>query len=414
MITYLSEKQGKRLIFLCWLVYSSVYLGRLNYSANLIQIMADLEIGKAEGGLIASCFFFAYGVGQLVHGFLNKYYDPRWMIAVSMIGSAVINLLFPFFHNLTVLAVLWILNGFLQAILWSTLIRTQSRYLDDRMMKRSILIMGTTTAVGTVSTYGISALMVKFFDWRITFWIASLVLAVVGVIWFFRFHYLVCDIPERQMKMELHQISGNKMGRVFILLVALICVFGVINNLIRDGLTTWTPSIFKEIYGMDDSLSILLTLGLPLLSILGSSLCLKVHKKIKDHVKLSGVFFVVAIVVLGVMVACLSLNSWVITLVCFAIAALMMACINNCITSIVPLELRDMADSGAIAGITNTFCYLGSTISTYTLGAIVDRTGGWSGAFYFLIALCALALVLCAIYIPLHHWMALDKKRKSC
>ena len=42
MITYLSKKQGNRLIFLCWLVYSSAYLGRLNYSASLVQIMNDL------------------------------------------------------------------------------------------------------------------------------------------------------------------------------------------------------------------------------------------------------------------------------------------------------------------------------------------------------------------------------------
>lgn len=413
MITYLSKKQGNRLIFLCWLVYSSAYLGRLNYSASLVQIMNDLSITKAEGGMIASCFFFAYGAGQLVHGFLNKRYDPRWMIPVSLIGSAIINLLFPFFDCLTVMAPLWMINGFLQAILWSTLVRTQSRYLDDQMMKKSILIMGTTVAVGTVATYGISALMVEFLTWKITFWIASFVLCLVGLIWFFRFHYLVCDIPERQTKMELHQISGNKMGRVFILLLSAICVFGIIDNIIRDGLTTWTPSIFKEIYLMPDSYSILLTLGLPLLSVLGSTLCLSVHKKIKDHVKLCAVFFLFAIVFLGIMVLCMPLNSWIITLICFAVSALLMSAINNCITSIVPLELRDMADSGAVAGVTNTFCYMGSTISTYALGVIADSTG-WNGAFYFLIILCIVALVICAIYLPLHHWMALDKKRKSC
>jgi OPA family glycerol-3-phosphate transporter-like MFS transporter len=211
--------------------------------------------------------------------------------------------------------------------------------------------------------------------------------------------------------MELHQISGNKMGRVFILLLSVICIFGIIDNIIRDGLTTWTPSIFKEIYSMPDSYSILLTLGLPLLSVLGSTLCLAVHKKIKDHVKLCALFFLFAIVFLSIMVLCMPLDSWIITLICFAVSALLMSAINNCITSIVPLELRDMADSGAIAGVTNTFCYMGSTISTYALGVIAD-SAGWNGAFNFLIILCMVALAICAIYLPLHHWFALDKKRK--
>ena len=412
MITYLSKKQGNRLIFLCWLIYSSAYFGRLNYSASLVQIMVDLDITKAEGGMIASCFFFAYGIGQLVHGFLNRYYDPRWMIPISMVGSSLINLLFPFFDNLVVLGALWIVNGFLQAILWSTLVRTLSRYLDDKMMKRSILIMGTTTAVGTVSAYGISALFVSLLSWKITFFFSSVVMFTVAIVWFYAYHRLICDIPERQTKVQLQQISGNKMGRVFVLLIALICVFGVLNNLIRDGLTTWTPSIFSEMYHMPDSLSILLTLGLPLLSILGSSLCLKVHKKVKDHVYLCSIFFFVAMIFMVIMVLCMPLNSWVITLICFAVAALMMASINNCITSVVPMELRDMADSGSIAGITNTFCYLGSTISTYALGAIAD-SAGWNGAFYFLIALCALTLGICLVYIPLHHRLALDKNRKA-
>ncbi len=412
MVTYLSKKQGNHLIFLCWLIYSSAYLGRLNYSAGLVQILEDVSLTKAEGGIIASCFFFAYGVAQLVHGFLNRYYDPRWMIAVSMIGSAIVNLLFPLYNNLIYMCVLWVINGFIQAILWSTLIRTLSRYLDDAMMRRSILIMGTTTAVGTVVTYGFSALFVSHFSWKISFYFATVILAAVGIFWFFRFHHLICDIPERQTKIKLHQISGNKMGRVFILLVATLCIFGVLNNLIRDGLTTWTPSIFKDIYQMPDSLSILLTLGLPLLSILGSSLCLKVHKKVKDHIKLCSTFFLVAMLFLGMMILCMPLHSWIITLICFAISALMMASINNCITSIVPLELRDMADSGAIAGVTNTFCYLGSTISTYSLGAIADASG-WNGAFIFLLLLCVFAIALCLIYLPLHHWLALDKKRKA-
>lgn len=412
MISYLSKKQSNKLIFLCWLAYTTAYLGRLNYSANLVCIVEEMGITKAEGGLVASCFFFAYCAGQLFHGFMNRLYNPRYMIAISLVGSSLINLLFPFCNGIVLMAGLWLLNGFLQAILWTTLCRTLSRYLDDSSMKKSILVMGTTTSVGTVLIYGISALFTEILNWKYTFLLAFVVLFFVGVIWFFGFHSLTCDIPERQTKVQLHQIGKHKMSRVFILLLSMICLFGVMDNLIRDGLTTWSPSIFYEVHHLPNSMSILLTLGLPLLATLGSFICVSVHRYIRDYIKLCTIFFIGAAISILVMVLCLPLNMWFITVLCFAVSALMMAVINNCVTSIVPMELRDMADSGATAGVTNTFCYLGSTLSTYILGSIVDRTGSWNGVFYFMIGVCASAVIICLVYIMLHTKIAVDKKRK--
>ena len=59
----LSRKQTGFLIFLCWLAYMSAYIGRLNYSASLIRIVSELGISRAQGGIVASFFFFVvFGV----------------------------------------------------------------------------------------------------------------------------------------------------------------------------------------------------------------------------------------------------------------------------------------------------------------------------------------------------------------
>jgi len=48
-MTYYKQKNGVGLlIFLGWLVYTTSYLGKLNYSANITQIIDFYGISKAE------------------------------------------------------------------------------------------------------------------------------------------------------------------------------------------------------------------------------------------------------------------------------------------------------------------------------------------------------------------------------
>ena len=72
------------IIFLCWLVYTVSYLGKVNYSANITHIIKFYDISKAEAGLVPTFFFFAYGIGQVVNGLLCKKYNSRWTIFVSL------------------------------------------------------------------------------------------------------------------------------------------------------------------------------------------------------------------------------------------------------------------------------------------------------------------------------------------
>ena len=86
------------------------------------------------------------------------------------------------------------------------------------------------------------------------------------------------------------------------------------------------------------------------------------------------------------------------SVICFAVAVLMMHGINNVLTSIAPLRMRDKIDSGRLAGILNGFCYVGSTLSAYGLGRVADISG-WNTVFMLLLAMCGLAVMICVIYI---------------
>jgi sugar phosphate permease len=53
--------------------------------------------------------------------------------------------------------------------------------------------------------------------------------------------------------------------------------------------------------------------------------------------------------------------------------------------------------SGMLAGALNGFCYVGSTLSSYGLGALADNFG-WEAVFTVLTSVCGGCLVLALLY----------------
>ena len=137
------------LIFLAWLLYTVSYLGKVNYSANITQIVDYYHISKTKAGIVPSFFFLAYGIGQVVNGLLCKKYNIKWMIFLSLFVSAVINLIVALMPNFEIVKWLWMINGFVLSILWPTLVRLLSEVLPQKDLGKSSVIMGTTVATGT-------------------------------------------------------------------------------------------------------------------------------------------------------------------------------------------------------------------------------------------------------------------------
>ena len=77
----------KRLIFLCWLLYAAAYAGRYSYASNVNLIMAQYGVTRADAGLVTSAFFFTYGIGQIIHGFLCRFYHRRFVLPAAMLWA---------------------------------------------------------------------------------------------------------------------------------------------------------------------------------------------------------------------------------------------------------------------------------------------------------------------------------------
>ena len=87
------------------------------------------------------------------------------------------------------------------------------------------------------------------------------------------------------------------------------------------------------------------------------------------------------------------------TVAMFAIVACCMSAVQNVITSAVPFRLRAVGDSGLFAGVINTFCYVGSTLASFLLGGLAERSG-WNAVIVLLLILALVGGVLSLAFSP--------------
>ena len=400
MINSLSNKKSNFLIFLCWAAYTFAYVARLNYNASMVEILSQLGTTKEAAGTVSSFFFFAYGAGQLVNGLLSKKYNTKYSVTVALGASCVINIAMTFCNGIDEMKYLWFLNGVFQSILWSSLVKTLSDNLADSKLPKAVMVMSTTVASGTFMAYGLAALFSYLnLSWTLIFYVASVLVGLVAVLWFVG----TSTIQKAKKETEItNKITKGKLSLtpVFVIGIIVILISAVTNGFIKDGITTWVPSILKEEFGVSSSLSIIVTLLLPVLSIFGTSIVNALHKKQKDENALNGIFYFATIILVGFIILTLNLKSVPLTLALFSGIACLMSAINNVITSIVPLYSRDKIDSGLMAGLLNTFCYVGSTLATSLLGRIAD-TKGWNDVFVCILIFTVVSFVVCCASVVL-------------
>jgi OPA family glycerol-3-phosphate transporter-like MFS transporter len=326
------------------------------------------------------------------------------MIFASLTTSALVNLIVAVTNDFEVIKWLWLLNGICMSVLWPTLIRMLSECLPQASLGKSSVAMGSSVALGTLIIYGLSALYASISKFRLSFYTAGFAILGVCVVWLCLYDKATSGAKaEREQEISAEPVAA---GSVAVpqekaekkMLTATICAlcFGAVGvNLIKDGLNTWVPSILKEAFGMKDWISILLTLFLPMLAVFGNATGLSVHKRIPDYVNHLSLVFAIDAVIIGVILMCLEWGSVVLMLACLLAAHFLISTGNSLLTSIFPMFMRGKVNSGMIAGVLNGFCYFGSTISSYGLGAIADHWG-WSAVFWTLLGVCgAVCLVWC-------------------
>lgn len=261
--------------------------------------------------------------------------------------------------------------------------------------------MSITVAVGTVIIYGIAAFCMALNQVFLTFWIAAAILLVAVIAWL-TVTRVLRKLPDVQSGTAVVAHENNTPKRTWPshsggIAFAVCGLFAVGNGFMKDTMITWVPSLLYDEFSLPTSYSVLITLILPLLSFFGATLALIMHKKISNYNAMQGLLFLGAAAVFGGVYFSYRTHTMLTTVLFAGLNATLMAAVNNIITSMIPLERKSGA--GLFAGLMDAFCYVGSTMSGFLPGIILEN-GGFN-VLLLLLPFCALFLAAFALIATL-------------
>lgn len=379
----LSSPSDVRLLFLsCWITYFLCYIGRINYSIIIVEIVGEGMLTKPQAGLISTGAFFAYGTGQLFSGFLSGKLLPKRLMLIGIAGSALCNLGMFFARSHSLMLCLWILNGFSQSLMWAPIMKMFSEYLSHKDGVRANTHFASCGILSMVAAAGLCSLTVSLFSWQYIFLLSSVLILIAAVVFSVGITKTeqrlaaVEDTPPEQTGQEAAPVGKFNYKALFATPVFLIILFvTVIQGILKDGVSTWIPTLLSERFHVVSYLSILVMAILPLTNLAGIYAAPLISEKIfKNEVTAAALFFAVA----GFSAAgALLLKSAgiIITVLLLSLLTSSVAGINLILVGFIPLRFSKWKIAAVLSGFINFMTYFGSAISGYGFGSISTRSG---------------------------------------
>lgn len=381
------------LTILCTMAYFVSYLTRINYQALISEIVVAEGITKSLASLAVTGLFITYGVGQLISGVLGDRMDPRLLVFLGLGSSSVINLLMPLFSHPTAMTVLWTVNGFSQALIWPPLVKIMSANLSEEKYEKAAFWVSCGSATATVLVYFLAPACITLAGWRFVFYICSGLGIGGSLVWLIWTMKMKLNVPEKKAANTPAPSSPSKQVKLWDI-IPLLLISLAIQGLLRDGISTWTPSYLSETFELDTAISILISVVLPICSIFAYRICSLILKKCKGNEILCAMLLFGAFVVTSL---CLYLFGNVHPILS---ALLLMLCsgvthaINYVLICIAPRRFSQ-GNVSSMSGLLNFSVYVGSALSTFGFAELSTNLG-WGITILCWVLVAVIGGLLCA------------------
>lgn len=385
-----------KVVLLGFLVYFFSYAMRLDYSASIVSIASDFKITNTAASTAVTASFISYGVCQAMCGFIGDRISPVKMIGFAMIGTIIVNFGVSFCSDMISITFLWCFNGFFQAMIWPPLCRFITEQVEDKKTANAMTAVSFSASFGTIFIYLFVPAVLKISDWRNVF----RCMAILGFLFLFIWIYMTRGVTAgKAVSVKKTEENGNYSVWKIILMSGLVPIFILImlQGFLRDGIQIWLPSLVKQQFGLDESVSILSSVAIPILSIISVIISNCLFLKFKNEIKTAFVFFAVAFA------AAIPLASGLKKPLMFPIllAAMIAGCMHGVNHVMIAFTARRFLKFGMVStftGLLNSCTYVGATLSSYGFAAISDNFG-WNKLFIVWCLISLTAALICVFKI---------------
>jgi len=182
-----SRKTKARAFGLTWLSYATYYLTRKNFDVAKAGMQTELGISTPMLGNINMVYSIGYAGGQFLSGFLADRVGPRRVLAIGMVCTAGLSVLFGMSSLPLLFLVLWALNGLAQSTGWPSNVKGMTPFFS-RVGRGAVMGVWTTCyVVGGLVAGPVAEHFERRHDtWRAVFWgpVAFTLLVALAIFFF--------------------------------------------------------------------------------------------------------------------------------------------------------------------------------------------------------------------------------------
>ena len=367
------DKETKSFINI-WTAYATYYFGKVNLSIVIpVLLLVFTNLSLMNIGLVSSAFFFAYAIGQFLHGHISEKFNPLTYVAIGLIGSGIMNLILGWAGSLFfILVAAEFMDGLFQSMGWSSCVRANAMIQKEKNREKSSVILGTSYQIGNSVAWLISAFVVGWWGWRAGFFVASGFLLIRGFL-------LLLVRPKIDMSSVKKRKTITQIKMTLIMPVILGGVALCLLNMIRFGIITWIPLFLFQQGAM--TVASIKGVGMkvclfPLAGVLGTL----VYNKIKNDKDLLTIIFTSVLAV--VFIALIFSPQWV-ALVLLIFGNFLIYGPHVFLVSTLPTRYIDDNITASSTGFIDGMGYVGTILIGLIVPALLALPFGWAGVFVF-------------------------------
>ncbi len=396
-----NNRSINKLVWVSVLMYFGSYVSRINFAAVMVEFIRCEGLLKTQVSVITTLAFITYGIGQLISGWLGDKINPQRLIVLGFVLTIVMNMVMPVASpNITLMAIIWGVNGLAQSFMWPPLVKILMTALTDTDYSRSISKIGVGSAGGTLAVYLVTPLCIQLFGWKSVFYVSAATALVACTVFTLVTSHLLKGIdykkvPESKKSEEKTKSSQAELdiAKAFTAIFPVILVTIAMQGLLRDGITTWTPTFLSETFGISSSIAILTSVVLPLVYLLSNLVIYSVLKLFNNDLFacLAAYFGLVGLA--AALLLLVGRNSLVVAVILLSLISAALHGVNIMQTCHIPSFFRSTGKVSLIAGVLNAATYVGSAVSTYVFALLAEKFS-WNATILFWVIIAALAVAI--------------------
>ena len=377
------------IIALCCMVYFVSYFSRKDFAAVMAGMISEGVIGRANAGLVGTMLFIFYGFGQLISGYLGDKIRPKYLIIMGLSVTAACNAMMSIVPEWAMIAV-WGINGLAQAMLWPPIVKILAHHLDHETYVTAHLAVTSAAHVATVLLYVFVPICLSFMSWRAVFITASSLAFLSMAIFAVAMRLILPETSEREAEggapaQKTEQGTEPERGILSILkesgiFTVFVCI--VVIGFLRDGIESWLPMLYSEAFSRDVSESTLVSMILPIFSIISIAVVTALHRRgvFRNEVSGTAILFGLALVLAIPLAFLVSMDGAFFSLLALLFTAFICGAMhgaNFLLISCLPGRFAKFGRAATVSGVCNSCVYIGAAISTYGI-ALISEAMGWS------------------------------------